>query len=531
MRQREATDAAPAEAGDEIDRGLARHARLLAQPAPGGDLGHAQKSGGQELGLGGREPGVLRDHPAEHQGAGIVSGLDAVADRGFIGQVALEDESVGAVGIIDEGEVRRDRAANALLVVRGGLQGRPKRVEEHGDAVVEQGDVEIELAWEVLVEDRLAHPCSLGDVVHRCGVVALGDEDFPSGTQHLSAAFLARESGQARGSGFRWARIIGRGHVAMLVPERASTPVPWSHKRVTIPSGERWSLPTGELHAREAGEGPVATVLVHGLGGSALNWVPLMERLGGQTAMLAVDLPGFGMSPPPRDGDYSPRGHARTVAAAIEAWSRRRGVTGPVHVVGNSMGGAVVLQLAAHRPDLVSSLTLVSPALPSTRVGRGNAHLPVVAVPGLGEALVRRYAEVPAEQRVRMTLDACTTDPGRVPQSLRDALIAETGQRDSLPYATDAFLRSLRGLLATYADRGPRRPWRLARQVRKPVLAIYGEDDVLVDARGAARAAREFPDADVILLDDCGHVAQMEHPDLVADLWSGKFTPVSVPAE
>jgi pimeloyl-ACP methyl ester carboxylesterase len=215
------------------------------------------------------------------------------------------------------------------------------------------------------------------------------------------------------------------------------------------------------------------------------------------------------------------------VAAVIEEWRGRRDIAGPVHVMGNSMGGAVAVQLAASRPDLVSSLTLVSPALPSTRVGRGNAHLPVVAVPGVGEALVRRYAAVSAERRVQATLDSCTTDPGRIPLSLREALIAETDQRDSLPYATDAFLRSLRGLLATYADRGPRRPWRLARQVRKPVLAIYGEDDVLVDARGAARAAREFSDADVVLLDDCGHVAQMEHPDLVADLWSRKFTPMS----
>ena len=51
------------------------------------------------------------------------------------------------------------------------------------------------------------------------------------------------------------------------------------------------------------------------------------------------------------------------------------------------------------------------------------------------------------------------------------------------------------------------------------VLAIYGEDDVLVDPRGAARAAREFPDAEVVLLDDCGHVAQMEHPEFVKAAW------------
>ena len=298
---------------------------------------------------------------------------------------------------------------------------------------------------------------------------------------------------------------------------------------MTIPPAQRWALAPGEVHVRETGEGPASVVMVHGLGGSALNWIPLMERLGGPVASLAIDLPGFGMSPPPRDGDYSPRGHARAVAAAIGEWRRRRDIDGPVHVMGNSMGGAVSLQLAAHRPDLVSSLTLISPALPSVRVGRGNAHLPVVAIPGVGESLVRRYAAVPVEQRVQATLDACTTDPARIPVELREALVQETAQRDALPYATDAFLRSLRGLLATYADRGPRRPWRLARQVRQPVLAIYGEDDILVDPRGASRAAREFPDAEVTLLDDCGHVAQMEHPDVVAalviDLWASRFAP------
>lgn len=294
-----------------------------------------------------------------------------------------------------------------------------------------------------------------------------------------------------------------------------------------IPPAERWILPVGEVHVREDGTGPRPAVLVHGLGGSSLNWLPLMERLDREVTALALDLPGFGASPPPRDGDYSPRGHARTVAATIESWRDRSGIDEPVHVFGNSMGGAIAVQLAARRPDLVASVTLISPALPSVRVGRGNAHLPVVAIPGLGESLVRRYASVPVEQRVQATLDACTTDPARIGPDLRAALVTETATRDAMPYAHDAFLRSLRGLLASFADRGPHRPWRLARRVRQPVLAIYGEDDVLVDARGASRAAREFADVEVALLDDCGHVAQMEHPDLVADLWMDRFARVS----
>jgi len=309
---------------------------------------------------------------------------------------------------------------------------------------------------------------------------------------------------------------------------------------VLIEPAERWTLPVGEIHVRRAGGGRQAdglgpadgdpgrpTVLVHGLGGSSLNWLPLMDRMADEVAALAIDLPGFGMSPPPRDGDYSPLGHARAVAATIEEWRRRGEVAGPVHLMGNSMGGAVAVQLAARRPDLIASVTLISPALPSLRVGRGNAHLPVIAIPGVGESLVRRYAAVSVEQRVQATLDACTTDPSRISEPLRAALIAETAERDTLPYANDAFLRSLRGLLATFADRSAQRPWRLARRVRQPVLAIYGTEDVLVDVRGAPRAAQEFPDADVVILDDCGHVAQMEHPDLVADLWTQRFSRVS----
>ena len=293
-----------------------------------------------------------------------------------------------------------------------------------------------------------------------------------------------------------------------------------------MPPAERWVLPGGEIHVRRHGSTDPhapAVVLVHGLGGSALNWVSLMRAWGEEVTCLAVDLPGFGASPPRRDGDYSPRGHARAVAESIDEWALQRGVGIPVHVVGNSLGGAVSVHLAARRPDLVRSLTLVSPALPSYTVGRGNAHLPVVAVPGVGESLVRRYAAVPAAQRVQATFDACTADPGRIDADVRAAIVEETMRRDGLPYARDAFLSSLRGLLATFADAGPGRPWRLARQVRQPVLAIYGEQDILVSPRGASRAAREFPDAEVALVADCGHVAQMEHPALVAQMWRTRF--------
>ncbi len=294
---------------------------------------------------------------------------------------------------------------------------------------------------------------------------------------------------------------------------------------------ERWDLPDSSLAVRErpaVGDPAGLVVLVHGLGGSALNWVDLMQRLPADYALLAPDLPGFGASPPPRDGDHSPTGHARRVVHLVRAWRDRHGSEAPVHLFGNSLGGAIALEAA--RDARASSLTLISPALPTLSLGRGNAHLPVVAIPGVGESLVRRYSTVSAQARVDATLQACFVDPSCVRPELRAELIAEVQMRDRLPYATPSFLASLRGLLASFARVGRRNPWSAARLLGCPALVIYGSDDILVHPRNARRAARAFPDATVVVLPDCGHAAQMEHPEAVAGLWVSGFAARTSPA-
>ncbi|MHB1065959.1 MAG: alpha/beta fold hydrolase [Candidatus Nanopelagicales bacterium] len=267
-------------------------------------------------------------------------------------------------------------------------------------------------------------------------------------------------------------------------------------------------------HAEGAVPGLPTAVMAHGLGGSSLNWTDLQGHLRGRLDSWAVDLGGFGQSPPPRDGDVSPLGHARAMADFIEHLA-----IGPVHVFGNSMGGAAALQLAGRRPDLVRSLTLISPALPSLFATKANAHLPVIAMPGVGERLVPRFLEAPAEARVQGTIDVCFADPARVAPARLAESVEEVRSRDHLPYATDVFLRSLRGLLRTYLDLGPNRPWKLAERVTCPTLVIYGRKDPLVDPRSAHRVTKRFPNAHVIVLPDSGHVAQMEHPDFVAAAW------------
>ena len=266
-------------------------------------------------------------------------------------------------------------------------------------------------------------------------------------------------------------------------------------------------------------------VMLHGLGGSSTDWTDLMWLLRNDVDAIAPDFNGFGQSPPPRDGDYSMSAQARGIAGLLE----REFPGQRVHVFGNSMGGAIAVQLAARHSELVKSLTLVSPALPWLRPRRTSAGLGITAVPFVGPRLYARYAKNPAEVRVRSTMDLVFADPTVVPAQRFAASVEASQTLSRLPYAQDAFLRSLRALLATYTERGPERPWVIARRVSVPVLAIYGLQDKLVDPRSAHRISASFPNSRVLVLPHAGHVAQMEHPEEVAAAWRDLLVPALEP--
>ncbi|GAB2856825.1 alpha/beta hydrolase [Streptomyces deserti] len=285
---------------------------------------------------------------------------------------------------------------------------------------------------------------------------------------------------------------------------------------VRVAEGERLrsvELPgvTLTVRSRPAREGLPPALYVHGLGGSSQNWSSLMEQLDDVVDCEAVDLPGFGDSPPPDDGNYSITGHARAVIRYLDAAGR-----GPVHLFGNSLGGAVATRVAAVRPDLVRTLTLVSPALPEIRVQRTAVPTGLLAVPGVAPLFTRITKEWTAEQRVRGVLTLCYGDPGRVsPEAFRNA-VQEMERRLRLPYFWDAMTRSARGLVNAYTLGGQHGLWRQAERVLAPTLLIYGGRDQLVGFRMAQRAARAFRDSRLLTLPDAGHVAMMEYPETVA---------------
>jgi pimeloyl-ACP methyl ester carboxylesterase len=279
-------------------------------------------------------------------------------------------------------------------------------------------------------------------------------------------------------------------------------------------SPQRLTIPGCPLHI-EAMEpdrpGLPPALFVHGLGGSTQNWSLLMRSLAGDVDGHAVDLPGFGQSPPPDDADLSVSAHVWAVVEYLELAGR-----GPVHLFGNSLGGAVATRLAALRPDLVRTLTLISPALPEVPPQTSALPTALLAVPGVPGLFARLTRGQPAEQQTEALLGLCYGDPGLIDAERRAEMVAEYRRRQALPYAMDVLARSARGVVRAYTERGPMALWRQAEQVRVPVLLVYGLRDKLVSYRMARRAGQAFRDSRLLVLPEAGHVAMMEYPELVA---------------
>ncbi|MFI6336993.1 alpha/beta fold hydrolase [Streptomyces sp. NPDC050535] len=303
---------------------------------------------------------------------------------------------------------------------------------------------------------------------------------------------------------------------------------------VRVAEGERLrsvGLPGITLTVRSrppARDGLPPALYVHGLGGSSQNWSALMPLLDELVDSEAIDLPGFGDSPPPDDGDYSVTGHARAVIRYLDASGR-----GPVHLFGNSLGGAVTTRVAAVRPDLVRTLTLVAPALPELRAQRTAWPTVLIALPGVAGLFTKLTKDWSAEQRVRGVLALCYGDPGMVTPDGFNEAVEEMERRLALPYFWDAMARSARGIVNAYTLGGQHGLWRQAERVLAPALLIYGGRDQLVSFRMAQRAARAFRDSRLLTLPDAGHVAMMEYPETVATAFrellvdSGELAPSS----
>jgi pimeloyl-ACP methyl ester carboxylesterase len=260
------------------------------------------------------------------------------------------------------------------------------------------------------------------------------------------------------------------------------------------------------------GDGPTV-VLVHGLGGSHLNWCLLAPHLVDRHRVLAVDLAGFGLT--------HPEGRSTTVPANARLLERflAEVVGEPVALVGNSMGGMISILHAARRPETVTALALLDPALPLALGARLDpqvaAAFAAYTVPGLGAwFLAKSRAGVSTRRQVKRVLNMVCANAKTVPEEVILASMSLLEQRAEVPGLDEAFLTAARSVVWTGAT--SRRYYTAMSRVRVPVYLMAGEKDRLVPLASAREAARRNPSWRFEVLDGVGHVPQVEAPELVA---------------
>ncbi|MEU7820900.1 alpha/beta fold hydrolase [Catellatospora sp. NPDC049133] len=255
-------------------------------------------------------------------------------------------------------------------------------------------------------------------------------------------------------------------------------------------------------------------VLVHGLGGSHLNWTRLAPLLTPYARVSALDLAGFG-----RTGAAA---GPTTVTANAELLRRylTEVVGEPAVLVGNSMGGMISTLTAAAAPDAVRGLALVDPSVPlapNVKIDPEIRRLFLVnLIPGVaGWAMRRRLATVPARRRIEETLALTCADASRVPeQIIADAVALDEEMTAANPRRDLAYLGASRSLLRLLAR--PDGYWRAMESLRMPVLLTHGVHDRHVPIGSARAVAARLPHWTYVELDS-GHVPQLEHPQELAD--------------
>jgi pimeloyl-ACP methyl ester carboxylesterase len=253
-------------------------------------------------------------------------------------------------------------------------------------------------------------------------------------------------------------------------------------------------------------------VLVHGLGGSHLNWDLFAPLLRPHARVLALDLPGFGRSEP---GDRRTTVHDN-VAVLHRFLTDVAGT--PVVLVGNSMGGMISILQTAAAPETVTGLVLLDAAVPGPR----RALDPLVAVtfaayaiPRVGERFLsmRRARSTPLRQ-VRDMLRLCGVDPDALPAHTIDRSLTLIEQRQDVPGMDKAFLSAARSLLRLLVD--PRDYRRAMAAITAPVLMVQGDADRLVPVAAARDVAARQPGWQYLELAGVGHVPQLQVPERLA---------------
>jgi pimeloyl-ACP methyl ester carboxylesterase len=241
-----------------------------------------------------------------------------------------------------------------------------------------------------------------------------------------------------------------------------------------------------------SGAGP-PILLVHGLGGRWQNWIENIPRIAGSHRVVAVDLPGFGRSQLPV-APITIAGYARTLDRVCDLLE----LEAPL-VVGNSLGGVVIAELALRFPERVGSLAFVAAAcLAPADLDSRAAQLALVAGGRLASSLLRGPSGAVTRPRARHVVWATVL---RHPTRIANDTLYELAGGVRPP-----------GAAAALAALGAHDVSDELGAIEAPTLVVHGRDDVLIPCADAQLLASMIPGAELIVFDDTGHMPMVERP-------------------
>jgi pimeloyl-ACP methyl ester carboxylesterase len=290
---------------------------------------------------------------------------------------------------------------------------------------------------------------------------------------------------------FRAGRLKVRRDLHLGVGFLAATAPPGGPERLRI---RRVKTRAGSLSLLEAGGGePV--ILLHGLGATKASFLPTVGALAGKYRTIAVDLPGFGDSDKPIRAAYDAPFFAAAITALLDALELDR-----AHVIGNSMGGRVGIELGLRSPERLGRLVLLAPSLAWLRPRPWAPYLRWVPTQ-LG--LIQPAPRAVVEQLVKRMIPGSDKEwtAAGIDEFLR-AYLRPSGRAAFYAAARNIYLEE---------PHGPRGFWTRLPSLGVDSLFVWGRRDTLVPAKFAEPVRAALPAAEHLVL-DCGHVPQLERP-------------------
>jgi pimeloyl-ACP methyl ester carboxylesterase len=327
-----------------------------------------------------------------------------------------------------------------------------------------------------------------------------------------AATWLALREGRLSGIEAFWQRVLyARGDLDLAVGFEGLFRLP--NGRPPLLRIHSVRLPGRTVSTLTMGEGP-DVLCIHGLGATKASFFDTAAALTHAGYRVhALDLPGFGSSSKPLAGAYTARWFADGVVAVMDALGVER-----AHVVGNSLGGRVAIEMGLRTPERVAGLALLCPAVAFVR---RDWH-PIVRLmrPELG-LLPHSFGRA----RIARQFWSLFADPDQVDPSVADMVVDEFQRIYASAGARLAFLTSARNI---YLDRPFGRGGFYPRlsELEAPALFVWGTHDRLIPAGFKRHVAQWLPSAEQIVLEACGHVPQVEHPGQTIGLLGRFFTQV-----